>query len=109
MTVRSTQYPDRELGRAAPLDELDRLVEIDLEAGGERDGVVAREAHAHELGSPPPLHAVELGLDDFVCRSIHPSVRSHFRKSAANGSPPPGGFHGTFGPCGLLNSGRAQQ
>jgi hypothetical protein len=72
MTVRSTQDPDRKLGRAAPLDELDRLVEIDVRASRERDGVVARETHAHELGCAPALYAVEFGLDDFVCRSIHP-------------------------------------
>src|ERR1051325_105684 len=72
MTVRSTQDPERELGRAAALDELDRLVEIDVRAGRERDGVVAREAHTHELGGAPPLHPVEFGLDDVVCRSIHP-------------------------------------
>ena len=31
--------------------------------GGERDGIVAREAHAHELGGPPALYAVQFGLD----------------------------------------------
>src|SRR3954453_6210888 len=88
---RSTEDADRELGRAAPLDELDRLVEIDVQAGGERDGVVAREAHAHELGCPPALYAVEFGLDYFVCRSIHPQCPVlNFRASTGNGSPPPG-------------------
>src|SRR5262249_21373892 len=75
VTVRSTQDAKRKLGRAPALDELDRLVEIDVHAGRQRDCVVAREAHAHELGGAPALHAVEFGLDDFVCRS-HPQCPS---------------------------------
>ena len=40
--------------------------------GRERHGVVAREAHAHELRGAPALDALELRLDDFLFRSIHP-------------------------------------
>jgi hypothetical protein len=70
------QDPIRELGRAATLDERDRLVKIDVEPRRECDGIVAREAHAHELGCPPALYAVEFGLGDVLCRS-HPQCPFH--------------------------------
>src|SRR5579862_4029392 len=39
------QDPQSEVGRAAALDERDRLVQVDVEPRRERDGVVARKAH----------------------------------------------------------------
>src|ERR1041385_9125044 len=69
------QDPNRERRRAAALDERDRLVQVDVEPARECDGVVAREAHAHELRGAPPLDAVQFRLDDVVCRS-HPQYPS---------------------------------
>ena len=65
----------------------------------------------HELGGAPALHALELRLDDFVCRCIHPQcLRSHFRESAAEWISPSGGISRDYRPrIALLDRGSAQE
>src|SRR5581483_11004354 len=61
--------PNGEVGRAAPLEQLDRAVKVDVDPRGDvrgRGGVVARP---HELVGAPALDALELRFDDFFDRS----------------------------------------
>ena len=57
--------------RATRANQPDGFVQIDVEAGGELDGVAGPEAGSLELLSTPELDALPLGLlrDDRFCRS----------------------------------------
>src|SRR5579884_906713 len=54
-TVASAESPDRELRRAIALDQLDRLVEVDVQTGGQPVRIVAGEADAQQVSSAPTL------------------------------------------------------
>src|SRR5919201_2125439 len=85
------QDAERELGRAALRDEIDREVEIDL--GPPREHLRLRRvvAGARELLDAPALDPLALGLDrDFeICHRHQPSLRS----CPPRGSPPGGVSH----------------
>ncbi|HEY5693465.1 MAG TPA: hypothetical protein VIR14_03075, partial [Gaiellaceae bacterium] len=66
------QDADREVDRAAPLHERDRVVEIDVEPGAEHDGIVSGEAHPHQLAGAPPLDALSFAFDDVGVGRRHP-------------------------------------
>src|SRR5579884_166241 len=102
-TVASAENPDRELRRATALDQLDRLVEVDVQTGGQPDRIVAGEADAHQLGSAPALDALQLRLDDVVCRR-HSQVPLSLSGTRADWISPSGGIS-----PGLLDGRCAQQ
>ena len=101
---RSTEDADGELGRTAALDELDRLVEVDL--------VRAASATASSPAKPTRMSSAvrqrstrSTSVSMISCAAVFiRSLRSHFRESGPNGSPPPGGFRGTIGPGSPENS-----
>src|SRR4029079_18561991 len=97
------QDPEGERGRAAALHERDRVVEIDIEPGCERDGIVSGETDAHQFAGAPALDALSFGLDDVgvVCRRHIRNLRISCSESAANWISPSGGI------CSVLLDGRA--
>ena len=74
------QDPDRDLRRAAALDELDSRVEVDVVAGGERFGCLDGVAGTLQLFAPPALDALDLASFLDVSRShcLHLAFVSSF-------------------------------
>src|SRR5215208_1615635 len=91
---RLEQDAHRELVRAAALaDELDRPVQVDVEALGELGRVAGRVAGALELLGAPLLDALALGLGKKMCRHADPVLSPllrNLRHGSGSGSPPAG-------------------
>src|SRR5579871_1990287 len=83
------QDADREVRRAAALEQAERVVEVDVGAGGELERREVAVAGPLEGLRAPALHALRFRLDDLVNRRHHAlhSRRSFIRKNARAGSP----------------------
>src|SRR5215211_1680995 len=87
---RSEQDLQRQLGRAAVLDQLDRPVEVDVVPGRESGGRGGRVARALELGGAPALHPLQLvPVTDVggahvvsVCLALHSLKRTDWIESS---------------------------
>src|SRR5919204_5567719 len=86
---------ERELGRTAAVEQLDRGAQVDVEPARQLGGRIRLEAGFEQLLGAPALDALELALDDLVYRRHpHPSsLLSSLRENAAAGSPHYGVSH----------------
>jgi len=71
----SAEDADGDVDGATALEQLDRLVQVDVRPGGELESVGSGVARADESLGAPSLHALQLRLDYFVY-SRHPHLSS---------------------------------